>query len=347
LVSVKNIEILESVNSTTNTILLSTTNEANTSMNEVTSKLSEVEQELIVSQNMLEACQTQELYTQGVLADKTSEHLYSEAELSEAIALGNPMAIASASAEVARTANEVRMAEREYEEAKQSRYKMEERVELINRAYHKCNELLEHLQTIFGSSIDNFDSLYQTLNTRLSNAKSILESYLSQDSRDLSITEQRSVVSEKYQHKLNQYNQGNISKEELNKVYIEKLNHQKENFIESQYAQIENVKISKYGLPEFESKYNVFIQPKEYDKSRANHFRTANNNLKMKIEADENLKEQFTSRQLEQINMTKNPEGYTWHHDGNPPPGRIQLVKTDKHDKVRHDGGYSLWTERR
>ncbi|EDZ62847.1 conserved hypothetical protein [Sulfurimonas gotlandica GD1] len=173
-----------------------------------------------------------------------------------------------------------------------------------------------------------------------------MESYLSQDYSNSSIEQQRDVVTEKYQYQLYQYKQGKISKEELNKAYIEKLNRQKENFRESQYAQSENVKISKYGLPEFESGCDVFIKPKDYDKSRAQHFRVANVHLKNKVEEDEELRNFFTNRQLKQIYIGKNPEGYTWHHDGNPPPGRIQLIKSDKHDKVRHDGGFLLWTER-
>ena len=302
MVSVRNIEILQSVNSSSSTIFVSTNDEVNVSINEVTDKLNEVEQELALSQNMLEIAQAKELYTQGVLTAKISEHLHAEAEL----ATKNQIT----SAEVARTANEVRIAEQEYEEAKQSRHRIEERVELVNRTHYNCNELLEYLQTIFSSSLASFDSLYQTLNIRLNNAESILESYLSQDYSNPSIEQQQDVVTEKYQYQLYQYKQGKISKEELNKAYIEKLNRQKENFRESQYAQSENVKISKYGLPEFESGCDVFIKPKDYDKSRVQHFRVANIHLKNKVEEDEELRNFFTNRQLKQIHIGKNRRIY-------------------------------------
>jgi hypothetical protein len=347
LVLVKDIEILYSVNSSIKNIFDCTNEEINSSINEVNNKLHEVEQELSLSQNMLEITESKELYTQAVLTEKIAIHLQADEQLTLAVDIGDPFLIAMASEGVARTANEVRIAEQEYEEAKQSRMRMEQRVELVNNVFYNSRELLEYLQTIFKNNIHHFDFLCQILNLRLNKASSSLASYLSQNYTNLSIEEQRIIAIDQYQYKLYQYNRGELSKKELNKSYIEKLNNIKKSFRTSTCTQIENIKISKYGLPEFESEYTVFVKPKNYDKSRDNHFRTANSNLKKKIEEDEELKKQFTSRQLVQIKIGKNPEGYTWHHDGNPPPGRIQLVKTDMHDKIRHDGGYSLWTNRK
>lgn len=347
MILVKDIESLDVLVSNTQTLLESTDNEINISLQEVNTKLNEVEQELSVSNGMLDVARANETYKEGVLATKVAEHLHAEGRLASAMASGNPFAIASASSEVARTSHEVMMAEQEVEEARQSRIRMENRVELVTKSYNQVQELLEYLQPIYTNNLTKIDSLNQTLAVRLTSAKSSLESYLSQNYENSNINIRQSITSERYEYLLFQHKQGNISKKELNIAYTEKLESIKKNFRSSQYAKEEGVQISKYGLPEFDSKLDVFIESKDFRKSREKHFRVCNGGLKKKIEEDEEFKSQFSKRELNQIGIGKTPEGYTWHHDGNPPPGRMQLVKTNKHDKVRHDGGYSLWKKRR
>lgn len=347
MILVKDIESLDVLASNTQTLLESTDDEINISLQEVTTKLNKVEQELSVSNGMFDVARTNEIYKEGVLAKKVAEHLHAEGRLASAMASGNPFAIASASSEVARTAHEVMMAEQELEEARQSRIRMENRVELVTKSHNQVQELLEYLQTIYTNSLTKIDSLNQTLAVRLTSAKSSLESYLFQNYDNSNIDIRQNITTEKYEYLLFQYKQGNISKKELNVAYTEKLENLKENFRSSQYAKEEDVKISKYGLPKFDSKVDVFIESEDFEKSREKHFRVCNGRLKKKIEEDEEFKSQFSKRELSQIEIGKTPEGYTWHHDGNPPPGRMQLVQTNKHDRVRHDGGYSLWKKRR
>ena len=346
MILVKDIESLDVLASNTQTLLESTDNEINISLQEVTTKFNEVEQELSISNSMLDVARAKEIYNEGILATKVAEHLQAEGMLASAMASGNPIAIAEASYEVTRTASEVMMAEQELEEAKQSRIRMENRVELVTKSYNQVQELLEYLQTVFTNSLTQMDSLKQTLSVRLTSAKSSLESYLSQNYDNSNIDIRQNNVTEKYEYLLFQHKQGNVSKKELNDAYIEKLQSLKGNFRSSQYAKGEGVKISKYGLPEFDSKIDIFIKSEDFRKSREKHFRVCNGGLRKRIEEDEELKSQFSKRELEQIKIGKTPEGYTWHHDGNPPPGRMQLVETRRHDKVRHDGGYSLWKKR-
>ena len=347
MILVKDIESLDALSSNTQILLVATDSEINISLKEVNTKLNEVEQELSVSNSMFDVARANETYKEGVLSTKMAEHLYAEGTLASAIASGNPIAIAEASSEVARTAHEVMIAEQELEEARQSRVRMENRVDIVTTSYNQVQELLENLQTIFTNNLRQMESLYQTLVVRLTSAKSSLESYLSQNYDNSNIDIRQNITSEKYEYLLFQHKQGNVSKKELNDAYIEKLQSLKENFRSSQYAKEEGVKISKYGLPEFDSEIDIFIKSEDFEKSREKHFRVCNSSLKKKIEKDEELKNQFSKRELEQIQMGKTPEGYTWHHDGNPPPGRMQLVETHKHDRVRHDGGYSLWKKRR
>jgi hypothetical protein len=347
MILVKDIESLDVLASNTQTLLESTNNEINISLQEVNTKLNEVEQELSISNGMLDVARANEIYKEEVLATKVAEHLYAEGRLASAMASGNPFAVASASSEVARTAHEVMIAEQELEEVRQSRIRMENRVELVTKSHNQVQELLENLQTIFRNNLTQLDSFNQTLAVRLTSAKSSLESYLFQNYNNSNIDIEQNIINERYEYLLLQHKQGNISKKVLNDAYMEKLQSLKENFRSSQYAKEEGVKISKYGLPEFDSKLDVFIKSEDFRKSREKHFRVCNGGLKKKIEEDEEFKSQFSKRELNQIEIGKTPEGYTWHHDGNPPPGRMQLVKTNKHNKVRHDGGYSLWKKRR
>ncbi len=347
MILVKDIESLNVLASNTQTLLESTDNEINISLQEVNTKLNEVEQELSVSNSMLDVAKINERYKEGGLATKVAEHLHAEGRLSSAMASGNPFAIASASSEVATTAHEVMMAEQELEEARQSRIRMENRVELVTKSYNQVQELLEYLQKIYTNNLTKIDSLNQTLAVRLTSAKSSLENYLFQNYENSNIDIKQNITSERYEYLLFQHKQGNVSKKELNDAYTKKLQSLKENFRSSQYAKEEGVKISKYRLPEFDSKIDILIKSKDFEKSREKHFRVCNGGLKKKIEEDEEFKSQFSKRELNQIEIGKTPEGYTWHHDGNPPPGRMQLVETNKHDKVRHDGGYSLWKKRR
>jgi len=347
MILVKDIESLDVLASNTQTLLESTDNEINVSLQEVNTKFSEVEQELSVSNGMLDVAREKETYKEEILTTKINEHLHAEGRLASAIASGNPMEISYASSEVTRIAKEVMIAEQELEEARQSRIRMENRVELMTKSYNQIQELLEDLQTIFRNHLTQLDSFNQTLSTRLTSAKSSLESYLSQSYNNSDVELKQNITSERYEYLLFQHKQGNVSKKELNVAYIEKLESLKETFRFSQYAKEEGVKISKYGLPEFDSKLDTFIESKDFKKSREKHFRVCNRSLKKKIEEDEEFKSQFSKRELNQIKIGKTPEGYTWHHDGNPPPGRMQLVETNKHDKVRHDGGYSLWKKRR
>ena len=284
--------------------------------------------ELNLSENFLKVAQIYEKQKLAFLLKTEAELARALEAEAVAIASGNPTAIASASAWVAKATKEVYQAKKEYEKAKKNRINMERRVEIATQAFNKAKKLNEETKKIFNI---NFQYIFQhnkTLFMRLSSAESILSDYLSKE----------------YQTALNEYINGNISKEKLNKAYIEKIKHRK--IRKSNLVDKLGVKISKYGFPEFESKVSFFISPEEFCKSREFHFRLSNSKLRQKIEDDERLRQQFNERQILQIKLGKTPEGYTWHHDGNPPPGRMQLVKSDIHDKIRHDGGYSLWVNR-
>ncbi|WP_276953308.1 HNH endonuclease [Helicobacter rodentium] len=204
-----------------------------------------------------------------------------------------------------------------------------------------CGENIAKLNGLVGS----FNERVNSLNTRINHATNALEGYFDTPTQQGSneFTRQKSQYFE-YQKLL--YSMDKADMNDIEKAYIEKLNAKKDAFIASKNASELGIKISQYNMPEFDSIFEVKIAVNDFDKERYVHDRIANNELKEALKNNADLKSQFNSRQLNQIENGITPDGYTWHHDGNPPPGRLQLVDSQIHNAVRHTGGYSLWCER-
>ncbi len=136
---------------------------------------------------------------------------------------------------------------------------------------------------------------------------------------------------------------GEMTYEDLTAAYTQKIEAFKETYINNSFAGIEKngITFSEYGFPEFDAILETDIPLEDYNSSRGKHFSEANKQLSEAIANDPELAKRFSERQLEQIKLDATPDGFTWHHDGNPPPGRLQLVDTVKHDEVRHHGGFS------
>lgn len=65
--------------------------------------------------------------------------------------------------------------------------------------------------------------------------------------------------------------------------------------------------------------------------------------LRKKIAQDSDLKNKFTSEQLDAIlNGRRKIPGYTWHHK-EAPVGAMELVPSKLHDTAPHDGGKAFW----
>ena len=285
------------------------------------------QQELNFSENFLKEAQIYEKQKLAFLLKAEAE--FARALEAEAAAIASDNDTASASAWVVRARQQVYQAKKSYEKAKKNRINMEKRIELVKQAFNRAKKLNEESRRVFNFNFNTISNYNTLIINRLANAENALSEYLNKE----------------YQNLLNEYINGNINKQELNESYINKIKYRKAR--KSNLANQLGIKISKYGFPEFESKVSFFISPKHFCKSREYHFRLCNKELRQKIENNDKLRQDFTERQILQIKLGKTPEGYTWHHDGNSPPGRMQLVKSDIHDKIRHDGGYSLWTDRR
>ncbi|MGX9707799.1 HNH endonuclease [Laceyella tengchongensis] len=60
-----------------------------------------------------------------------------------------------------------------------------------------------------------------------------------------------------------------------------------------------------------------------------------------RAQKDEKLRAQFTEEELNPLKVGKDLSRFTWYH--HQTPGRMQLVLTDIHGKVRHTGGREIW----
>ena len=318
MVSVKDIVSIDNLENAIGSLLSNYNTLVEESIREIQAKMEEVDTELSISNSMLSVA--------------SAKLLESEAKLASAIASENPLAIASATLEV--------------EKAQRNYRKAEQRVELGKKAQYNINELNEYIQRQYSSFADTFQNYYNVLTSRLRQARSILDQYLGENSSNNDIDIENKEV-EKYKYALYKYKKGEITKEELDSQYKEKLLLQKDCFRKSTFADEEGVKYSEYNLPIFNSKFDCYIPIENIGDSREKHFSIANVSLKEKIEQDLDFRKRFNDRQIQQILSGRTPSGYTWHHDGNPPLGKMQLVDSRVHDKARHDGGYSLWVDRR
>lgn len=94
-------------------------------------------------------------------------------------------------------------------------------------------------------------------------------------------------------------------------------------------------------FPKFDSMFDAKLDEGFFSDTDANQFDEANRQLLEEIKKNEELRDQFTQEQLEQIENGDTPDRYTWHHKEDP--GVMQLVQTEVHQKTAHTGGRSIW----
>lgn len=91
----------------------------------------------------------------------------------------------------------------------------------------------------------------------------------------------------------------------------------------------------------FDSKFTASLPDSMLKASDKDQFNECNRQLKDAISDNPKLKEQFTERQLAQIDAGQKPGGCTWHH--NEETGRMELVDTNIHSSTGHTGGRAIW----
>ena len=94
-------------------------------------------------------------------------------------------------------------------------------------------------------------------------------------------------------------------------------------------------------VPVFESQNDVQLPENKLLATDKEQFEFCNQDLKEKVESNQELRDKFDEIQLEQIMNGETPDGYTWHHDAEV--GKMQLVDTETHRKTGHTGGKKIW----
>ena len=93
--------------------------------------------------------------------------------------------------------------------------------------------------------------------------------------------------------------------------------------------------------PKFESTFDAELPDDMLKATDKQQFKECNNQLQEAVDNIPELKSQFDSEQLEQIQNGDTPDGYTWHHDVDT--GKMQLVDSNIHSHTGHTGGRSIW----
>lgn len=101
------------------------------------------------------------------------------------------------------------------------------------------------------------------------------------------------------------------------------------------------VYFDKDGFPKFKAIAEVKLERKYWKKDRDAHFYRANKILYQRIEKSSRVASKFSRRDISSFKQGKLPSKYTWHHHQDK--GVLQLVDSDIHSKVRHNGGFAIW----
>jgi len=158
-------------------------NKISFTLNQLQKKQDEVNQELSISTNFLNIARAKEMQKQAILAQKTVQLAQALQKEAVALASGNPITIAAATAYVAKKTHEEVIAKKEYQEARQNRINMERRVELIKQAKHQIDRLIEETKNQLNATQSKIISLTQIASNRLSKSDLIQKDYLSKNSK--------------------------------------------------------------------------------------------------------------------------------------------------------------------
>lgn len=95
------------------------------------------------------------------------------------------------------------------------------------------------------------------------------------------------------------------------------------------------------GFPKFKAFATVKLPTNLYNKSREVHSHYCNKALYKKIIANKRVASKFTKTEKQSFKEGKTPLKFIWHHHQDE--GVMKLVDRKIHEKVSHNGGFSIW----
>lgn len=141
--------------------------------------LNETQNELNTSKKILDVCKTVEAAMLAKKLEVEARMAQAAAEEAAALASGNPLAIAAASAKVAAITPELTKAIQDYKEAVEHRQRIEHRCELAQKCVNIAQEMCETLNLRFNYSRVKIEEVVFKGNSRLQFAYDDLSKYLS------------------------------------------------------------------------------------------------------------------------------------------------------------------------
>lgn len=151
---------------------------ANNILHSIENKKEVINNELSISNNFLNVAKVNEMQKQTILSQKTIQLTRAIQQEAVALSTGNPAAIASATAFVAKATHEEMIANSEFQNARQNRINMERRLELVQKAQHHIDKLYENSKREFNSQLTIINNNTEISKIRLSKANSDLNNYL-------------------------------------------------------------------------------------------------------------------------------------------------------------------------
>lgn len=302
---------------------------------ELQKKESEVNKELIVSENFLHAAKIDEMQMQAILAQKTAQLAQALKQEAAALSSGNPVAIAAATAFVEKATHEEIIAKQEYQKARENRINMQRRVTIVKKAKSQISTLQEQTKIQLSNLYMHIDGLTYMVYTRLLKGDLVQKDYLSQNTDN---------VQNETTYKNIPQNGGVWSGEAGNSKWIPN----REDIPKQPYGNertwgeildengIDGIEF-KDGEPDFTPVAIGSIEIEDFTINRDDNFYQADQNLAQQWnQENKNGKNDWS---ISDIRKYRKEEKLTWHERSDMQ--NMDLVPQEVHGNIPHAGGIS------
>ena len=303
--------------------------------NELQKKQREVNNELTVSNNFLNVAKAHEMQKQAILAQKTAQLARALQQEAAALASGNPVAIAAATAYVSKATHEEIQANREYQKARENRINMQRRVDIVKKAKYQVNTLYEQTKMQLNGLNMHLKELTQILYIRLTKSDLSQKDYLFQN---------RANAQNDIKYKNIPQSGGVWSGEPGNSKWIPNRNETPKQPYRNEKTWgeildengIDGIEF-KDGEPDFTPVSKGSVEIEDFTINRDDNF----------YQADQNLAEQWSQEKkdgksdwtISDIRQYRKEEKLTWHERSDMQ--NMDLVPQEVHGNIPHTGGIS------
>lgn len=303
--------------------------------NELQKKQSEVNNELTVSNNFLNVAKAYEMQKQATLAQKTAQLAQALQQEAAALASGNPVAIAAATAFVAKATHEEMIAQREYQKARENRINMQRRVDIVKKAKQQIDRLYEQTKMQLNGLNIHLKELTQILHIRLTKGDLSQKDYLSQNSTN---------AQNDIKYKNIPQSGGIWSGEPGNSKWIPNRDEAPKQPYGNEKTwgeildenDIDGIEF-KDGEPDFTSVSKGSVKIEDFTTNRDDNFYQADQNLAQQWNKEK--KDSKSDWTIPDIRQYRKEEKLTWHERSDMQ--NMDLVPQEVHGNIPHTGGIS------